>query len=292
MDRTRSPWKTRGLLLLAVGLVILGMILPFGFVLTYPARLFNTFIHETGHAVMAVLTGGEVVELRVNLDTSGQVLSRGSGRILTSSAGYLSTTLTGAALLLAGRRRSWARPALIALGAATLLSTVLFASSLSILAVAVGAGVGLALIGLAVGRARNKQAVLAAVLGIIGGLLVLAALGGLALTGAMVTWAVGLGVGALLLATAVAASPVVRHFAVLLLGVQVSLDGLRSVRGLIALTSNGVGHSDAVNMANYTGVPAIVWAVLWGAVGLVVVGAALLMFWRDPGEPVLARRPG
>lgn len=166
---------------------------------------------------------------------------------------------------------------------------MLFASSLSILAIALGAGIGLALIGFAVGRARNKQVALAAVLAVLGGVLVLLSLGGLALSGAMVTWAVGLGVGALLLATAVAAPPGLRHFVVLLLGVQVSLDGLRSVRALITRTSVGLGHSDAANMASYTGIPAIFWALLWGLFGLAVVGAALWMFWRDPA---LAERAG
>ena len=273
------------MLLLAAALVILGMILPFGFLLTYPARLFNTFIHETGHAVMAVLTGGEVLDMRVNLDTSGRVTSRGSGRILTSSAGYLSTTLTGALLLLAGRRQRWARPTLIALGSATLLSTVAFASNLTILAAAAGAGLGLGCLGFAVERGRKKRWVAAAILGVFGGLCLLAALGALFLSGAMVTWVVGLGAGALLLTAAIAATPSIRQFIVVFLGVQVSLDGLRSVRMLISRTTQGVGHSDAVNMANYTGVPALFWALLWATIGLLVVGAALIYFWRDPGEP-------
>lgn len=273
------------MLLIAAALVILGMVLPFGFLLTYPARLFNTFIHETGHAVMAVLTGGEVLDLRVNLDTSGRVTSRGSGRILTSSAGYLSTTLTGALLLLAGRRQRWARPTLIALGAATLLSTVVFASNLTVFAAAAGAGAGLGCLGFAVERARKKRWIATALLSAFGGLFVLGALVGLFLSGAMVTWAVGVGAGALLLTAAIAATPSLRQFVVVFLGVQISLDGLRSVRTLISRTTQGVGHSDAVNMANYTGVPAIFWALLWATIGLLVVGAALIYFWRDPGEP-------
>src|SRR5438552_2752692 len=84
-------------------------------VVVYPFKLFGTFVHEWSHAIVTVVTGGHVVGLRINPDLSGEEYSTGGWGLLISSAGYLGTAGTGAALLLAPLRR--ARPTLVALGA-------------------------------------------------------------------------------------------------------------------------------------------------------------------------------
>ena len=69
--------------------------------LLVPFRLFVTLIHEFGHALAAVLTGGHVLEIMVRLDGSGLTLVEGGNLFITASAGYLGSSLFGAALLLA-----------------------------------------------------------------------------------------------------------------------------------------------------------------------------------------------
>ena len=63
--------------------------------LVYPLRLLTVLLHEGGHAVMALATGGEVVEIRVNLEESGHTLSRGGIHFLILHAGYLGSLLAG-----------------------------------------------------------------------------------------------------------------------------------------------------------------------------------------------------
>ncbi|MFN7144243.1 MAG: M50 family metallopeptidase, partial [Myxococcota bacterium] len=45
--------------------------------LVYPLRLLTVLLHEGGHAVATVLTGGRVVEIVVNAEESGHTLSSG-----------------------------------------------------------------------------------------------------------------------------------------------------------------------------------------------------------------------
>ena len=48
-----------------------------GALILYPVTLLVTFLHEFGHAVGAIITGGEVMHLRVNPNGSGMTTTRG-----------------------------------------------------------------------------------------------------------------------------------------------------------------------------------------------------------------------
>ena len=69
-----------------------------------PLKLLVVFFHELSHAVMALLTGGEVESLSVNLQQGGEVWTRGGSRFLTLSAGYLGSLVVGAGLLVVALR--------------------------------------------------------------------------------------------------------------------------------------------------------------------------------------------
>ena len=94
-------------------------------VVLYPLRLFITFIHETGHALAALLTGNVVQSLHIM--PNGEGLTWTSQTFLTgwivNSAGYLGTTLFGATMLHVGRLRKLRSPGRAALtfAAASLL---------------------------------------------------------------------------------------------------------------------------------------------------------------------------
>ena len=77
---------------------------PYAGFLTYPVRLFVTFIHEGGHALATVLTGGFPTALGVSPDTSGVTLTYGGIGAVINAAGYLGATLFGALVLAALRR--------------------------------------------------------------------------------------------------------------------------------------------------------------------------------------------
>src|ERR1051326_4329094 len=123
---------TRGLLLLA-SLLTLGLwFVPYSDYLLYPLRLFITFIHESGHALAAIISGGSVESLHVDPSGSGGTWTRVLPilALLTLSAGYLGTTIFGALMLQVGRFTRWHNAGRVALYIAAgwiLLITVLWA---------------------------------------------------------------------------------------------------------------------------------------------------------------------
>ncbi len=91
-----------------------------------PFRVFVVWIHEMGHASMAIATGGEVAELRVRWNESGHVISRGGIFPLISSAGYVGSAVLGALLIYAGRWLSAQRILLGLIGAVQIGIAVLY----------------------------------------------------------------------------------------------------------------------------------------------------------------------
>jgi hypothetical protein len=67
-----------------------------------PFRFFVVLVHEVCHAGAALLTGGEVAEMRTHWNESGHTLTRGGVFPLISAAGYVGSALMGALLIYTG----------------------------------------------------------------------------------------------------------------------------------------------------------------------------------------------
>ena len=219
----RPPVRT---LLIALALTVALWFIPYADALTYPLRLFATFIHEGSHALAALLTGNHVLGLRVapngggaTYTTSGNLISG----MLVASAGYLGTMAYGT-LLLALLRRAVAAGTILAGSAAVVLALTVLYGFPSPFTLAAG---------------------------------VLLALG--------------------LVAAARYAGPRLAGFLVGFLAVQCVVDALFDLRTLLAISAPFApgAHSDAAIMAQLTGIPAIFWALLWTALALVMLTAAL-----------------
>ncbi len=116
-------------LLIATAVSVCFWFLPYAEFLTYPFRIFVTFIHEGGHALAALLTGNSVHSLTVSADGSGLVYSTNGGtlsQMFVSSAGYLGAMSFGALLLWLVRVKVKARVVLAASGALVLLLAGIF----------------------------------------------------------------------------------------------------------------------------------------------------------------------
>jgi hypothetical protein len=114
----------------------------------YPHQLFNTYVHESGHALAALLTGGQVGSFSVSFDTSGVTRSSGGWRWLILPAGYLGSGLFGSLLFYTiNRFHGLINSIAVALGVAMASFTVLFSGG-DILALVIGVGMGMALLAL------------------------------------------------------------------------------------------------------------------------------------------------
>ena len=76
-------------------------------------------------------------------------------------------------------------------------------------------------------------------------------------------------------------------FAAQFLGLQLCVASIQSLFTLLNVSALNMGFSDAQNMADLTGIPALFWALLWCGVSLVGIVATLRHAWgrgrRSPG---------
>ena len=103
--------------------------------LLLPLVYFNTHVHEFGHAVAALATGGAVSHIVVFANGSGLAHIAGGSGLIVASAGYVGSTLAGCAMVLAARDPERAGRALMVAFCLLLASMVLFVR---------GDGIGLA----------------------------------------------------------------------------------------------------------------------------------------------------
>ena len=70
----------------------------------YPITQFVTFLHEFGHALGAIITGGEVLNLQVSQDGSGFTRTAGGSRAIVLMGGYLGSAILGNLLFFVGAK--------------------------------------------------------------------------------------------------------------------------------------------------------------------------------------------
>jgi hypothetical protein len=136
---------------------------PYSNYILYPIRLFVTFVHESGHALAATLTGGSVDYIRIFGDGSGVTYTRTSPvwTWLVLSGGYLGAALFGSVMLHVGRLRqsNAGRLSLYAASLYMMAITLLWTSPFHSIFTVV-TGMGLAVILFVLGRLLSGQAAL------------------------------------------------------------------------------------------------------------------------------------
>lgn len=248
-------------LLLAAVLSIALWFIPFAEILSYPFRIFVTFIHEGGHTIAALLTGNSVQSLSVAMNGSGETYTTQGGwfsQMFVSSAGYIGAMTFGALLLVLIRRAVAARIVLLGSAVIVLALTIIFGVVKPLFA---GAW--------------------------------------LSLSGVPFTLFAGVLLSVGLFAIARFASARVATFVVSLLAVQCVLNALLDLKTVFFLSSPFATTvpTDALNMANATGVPALIWATLWITMSVLILIVALKQYVASrqrsfPGMPDLALEKG
>jgi hypothetical protein len=103
----------------------------FGQLVLYPVTLFVTFLHEMGHALGAILTGGDVSAMQINPDGSGYTITRGGSQGVILMGGYVGSAVLGNLLFYIGARaRRLTQTALIVLAVLMVLAGVVWFESL------------------------------------------------------------------------------------------------------------------------------------------------------------------
>ena len=234
-------------LLVAAIISVLLWFIPYVEILGYPFRLFVTFIHEGSHALAAVLTGHSVQSLSVSFDTSGLTQREPAGLLANM---FISS---------AGYMGSMAFGALL-----------LFLIRKSVKSRFILAACGVLI------------AALTLVFGVFTSAFTFAAWPSIPFT--LVSGGI---ISAGLFLVAKFATKRVATFFVSFLAVQCVLNALLDLKTVFFLSTPFAPTipNDAVNMANYTGVPAILWAALWIALALGILWWAMRLYvaGRDKG---------
>jgi Peptidase M50B-like len=234
-------------LLLAAAISVALWFIPYAEILSYPFRIFVTFIHEGGHAIAALLTGNSVESLSVAMNASGETYTTQGGtfsQMFVSSAGYLGAMSFGALLLVLIRRAVAARIILFGSAGVILLLTTVFGFIKPIFSASWGG-----------------------------------------LTGIPFTLFAGMTLSLALFLLGKFTSTRVAMLVVSMIAIQCVLNALLDLKTVFFLSSPFAPSvpNDALNMATATGVPAIFWALLWIALafGILILALRLYVSARD-----------
>ncbi|MEJ7622885.1 MAG: M50 family metallopeptidase [Pyrinomonadaceae bacterium] len=225
--------------LASVGIWIVSLVVPGVSYLVYPLQLFATFVHEGSHALAAFVTGSPVLSMTVSPDTSGMVWSQTSGLAgLLVSSAGYMGTTAFGTLLLVWMRYS-------------------FSSRLALYFSAGFVAVMTLLFGFVAPfwNFLTNVTFLSVVFTVFSGAVLTAILAAVAKFGSL-KWI---------------------NFSLAFLAVQCLLNALFSLKTLLFASASGQA-SDAANMAAATGVPAVVWVVLWIAVSLAMIMTGVRLY--------------
>jgi len=225
-------------LLIAATLSVLLWFIPYAEFLTYPFRIFVTFIHEGGHALAALLTGNSVASLSVAMNASGETYTTQGGlisQVFIASAGYIGSMAFGALLLVLIRKAIAARLVLLGCGIFVFTLTMIYGLIKPIFSMSAWSGIPFTLVA-------------------------------------------GLAISAGLVLIAKFASARVATFFVSFLAVQSVLNALFDLKTVFVMSTWPTTATDAVNMANATGIPALIWTVIWIALALGILWFAMRLY--------------
>ena len=162
MIEPERPSPHNGALWLWVAAILsLGLSLtPWGTLALYPFKLFTTWVHECGHALMTVLLGGTVGSITIEPDASGLTRSLvPAGRIargLVASSGYLGASVVGCLLMAASRVEKRARAIVWTVGALMLVTLVIWIRNLFGFVVVLAWGAALVALARMAGRLTSR----------------------------------------------------------------------------------------------------------------------------------------
>lgn len=225
---------------ISVTLWMLAWYVPIVGYIVYPLQLFATFVHEGSHALMTFITGNTVQSLTVSPDGSGVVWSQASGlsSLFISSAGYLGTTAFGTMLMV------WMR-----FGYSSRLALYISSGLVAVMTVVFG------------------------FLAPFWNLLANVTFGSVAFT---VLSGTVLATG--LFAVSKFGSAKWVNFALAFLSVQCLLNAFFSLKDLFFISATTTQSSDAANMAAATGIPALLWVVVWIGISLVMITVGMRIY--------------
>jgi len=225
-------------------IILIAVIALWNTVIIKPLKLFTVFLHELGHALMAVVFGHGIKEFSINLNESGYTLVQTKGwfsAFMIANGGYLGSVLF--ALLILYLKRTFFKKYILGTAALLLLVVSIKYSgfSFTLLYSVIFAGFVLLIY-----MIQNEK---------------------------LNDWVIDI-IGISSVAYAVCDTFV----DTILLQINMQLHLIRGWGVEQPIT-------DAVQLAKLTGIPAVIWGIIWLGIAILAVNAALLK-----GKPAKSRK--
>jgi hypothetical protein len=221
--------------------------IPFINIFIAPINKFVTCVHELGHAITCLLTGGSVSGLTIVADGAGAgglTFCHGGIPFIYSQAGYLSTSFIGCALIAIGKYPKLSKALLVFIG------IIIACASLFLMP----------------GSIFQEGRILEGLGSII--------------------WGIIIGAGFIYSGLKLKSSTA--NLLLLFIGTQTALNALNGVFYLVrATTSFESFSSDALIMANMTGIPAFTWASLWAITSIIMF--AITLWWTYASSKIFSK---
>jgi Peptidase M50B-like len=242
--------------------------------LLYPFRLLTTFVHEAGHGLSAILSGGAFLEFRVFPNGAGVATTAGGSRFLVLNMGYLGAALFGAALFFAANRIENARLVAFFTGLFFAICALLFTGGGQYILGGVVIAFILWLLGDITGNNGNSRLMnllrWAAVICMVVTLLTVR------MNTALLT---GLVAAAALVIMSVTFSPQVLLFVLNMVALIIGFNAITDIFLLWNNQSASLGNvpNDAYALARLTNLPTQLWLLVWMFASLAMMGFAAYM---------------
>ena len=125
--------------IIIISAILVSMLL-WNTIFLYPLKLMVVLMHETGHALAALLTGGSVLRVEVNALQGGVTYTSGGNRFIILSAGYLGSCFIGASILWSASHKTMSKYIAELFGCIIILITIFWVRDLFTFIFAVSMG--------------------------------------------------------------------------------------------------------------------------------------------------------
>ncbi|MFQ3226679.1 MAG: hypothetical protein ACI8RW_000055 [Porticoccaceae bacterium] len=131
---TAKTGHSRGLVILVLAALTFFVLnlLPFGYLIQWPFVIITTFVHEMGHGLMAILSGGNLIQIEIYQNASGLAKTEtvaGWRQAAIAASGLLAPSVIGAGFIIAGKSRQISSRVFLVFSLFILISCVLWVRS-------------------------------------------------------------------------------------------------------------------------------------------------------------------
>lgn len=128
MVKYKRVFNFKEVISVLIPLIVVVMLWDTKFLLMF--KIFVVMLHEYSHALVAMLTGGNVISIGISSHQSGYTTTLGGNDILITSAGYIGSVLFGVIFLFLARIKKLSKYFIILLGMAIIVMTGMYVREL------------------------------------------------------------------------------------------------------------------------------------------------------------------